>query len=128
MQGREGLACSSHHEDIARAAVPIPRGDAVEFGEELRDDPVHDAARVAVRAALGSGRSQLVEDDTRVGIAHTLEYTTDVHFQLSNLHVQQLGAFDRKEVQQVQGRDHLGEKGLACARRSIKKDPHGPKT
>jgi len=31
----------------------MPGGDAVEFGKEPRDDPVHDAARVAVCTTLG---------------------------------------------------------------------------
>ena len=76
------------HKDVAgaaaaaAAAVPaVPGGDAVEFGEELRDDAVHDAARVAVRAALGRDRVQLVEeDDAGAGVARTLEYATDVRF------------------------------------------------
>ena len=107
----------------------MPGGDAVEFGKELRDGRVHYAARVAMRATLGSNRVQLVtEDDAGVGVVRTPEYTMDIRFQLTDLHVQQLGAFDRKEVQQARGRDHLGKQGLACARRSIKKDPRGPKT
>lgn len=122
------------HEDVAAAAaapVPVPRrggrgGDAVEFGEELRDDPVHDPARVAVRAALGRDRVQLVEkDDAGAGVARTLEHATDVRFGLSDVHVQQFGTFDGKEVQRARGRDRLCEQGLARARRSIKKDPCG---
>ena len=47
--------------------------------------------KFAVHAALGSDRVQLVtEDDTGVGIVRMLEYTMDVRFQLSDLHVQQL--------------------------------------
>jgi len=47
--------------------------------------------KFAVHAALGSDRVQLVtEDDAGVGIVRMLEYTTDVRFQLSDLHVQQL--------------------------------------
>jgi len=81
-----------------------------------------------MHATLWSNRVQLVtEDDAGVGVMCMLEYMTDVRFQLSDLHVQQLRAFDRKEVQQARGRDHLGKQGLACAWRSIKKDPRGLK-
>jgi hypothetical protein len=127
----------ANHEDVpgaATAPVPVPRrggrGDAVEFGEELRDDPVHDAARVAMRAALGRDRVQLVEkDDAGAGVARALEHATDVRLGLSDVHVQQFGAFDGKEVQRARGRDRLCEQGLARAWRSIKKDPwRDPKT
>ena len=47
--------------------------------------------KFAVHATLGSDRVQLVtEDNAGVGIVCMLEYMTDVCFQLSDLHVQQL--------------------------------------
>ena len=119
--------CRTNHENVAGTAVPGPR-DAIEFGEELRDNPAHEAACVAMHATLGSDRVQLVkEENAGVGVACTLEYTTDVCFQFFDLHVQQLGALDRKEVQQERGRNHLGKQGLACAWQSTKNDSHGPK-
>jgi len=45
-----------------------------------------------VHAALESNRVQVVEGDTGVDVARTLEHTTDVWFRISDVRVQQLGA------------------------------------
>jgi len=51
-----------------------------------------------MRAVFRSDRVQLVGgDDAGMGVACMLEYMMDVRFQLSNVWVQQLGAFGRKK-------------------------------
>ena len=103
--------------------VPAPargRGDAVELGEELGDDAVHDAARVAVRAALGRDRVELVEeDDAGPGVARALEDAAHVRLGLADVHVEQFGPLDGEKVERARGRDCLGEERLARARRAI---------
>ena len=80
-------------EDV-RARAPAA-GEAVELGEQLRDDAVHDAARVAVVAALGRDGVELVEeDDAGSGVACALEDAPDVRFGLADVHVEELGALD----------------------------------
>ena len=99
------------------------RGDAIELGEELRDDAVHDAARVAVCAALGRDRVELVEeDDAGAGVARALEDAPDVGLGLADVHVEQFGALDGEEVERAGGRDCLGEQRLARAWRAIQQD------
>lgn len=62
--------------------------DAIEFGEELRDDTVHYASRVSVRAALWRDGVELVEeDDAGSGVARALEDSADVGFGLAYVHV-----------------------------------------
>jgi hypothetical protein len=64
------------------------RGYAIEFGEELRDDTVHDASRVSVRTALWRDGVELVEeDDAGPGVARALEDSADVGFGLAYVHV-----------------------------------------
>ena len=99
------------------------RRDAVELGEELRDDAVHDAARVAVRAALRRDRVELVEeDDARARVARALEDAADVRFGLADVHVEQLGALDGEEVERARRRDRFGEQRLSGARGPVEQN------
>ena len=108
---------------VPAASSARGRGDAVELGEELGDDAVHDAARVAVRAALGRDRVELVEeDDAGPGVARALEDAPHVRLGLADVHVEQFGPLDGEEVERARGRDRLGEERLARARRAIQQD------
>ena len=62
---------------------------AVELGEQLTDNTIHDAAAVTLISTLGCDRVQFVEENnTRTGIAGALEDTTYIGFRLTNVHVE----------------------------------------
>jgi hypothetical protein len=89
----------------------------------LADDAVHDAAAVALVAALGRDRVELVEeDDARASVARALEHAPHIGLGLADVHVEQLGPLDREEVERELGRDGLGEQRLARAGRPVEED------
>lgn len=101
-------------------------GEPVELGEELADDAVHDAPRVSVVAALGRDGVELVkEDDAGACIARALEHAPDVGLRFADIHVEQLGPFDREEVECARCRDGFGDKRLARTGRTVEQDTWG---
>ena len=69
------VGCADNEDAFAAVA------HAVELGEELRYDAVHDTAAVSLVTSLGGDGVEFVEeDDARPGIACALEYTSDVGF------------------------------------------------
>jgi hypothetical protein len=83
--------CSTDNENVRSTTTC----NTVELGQKLANDPVHDAARIALVPAFGSHGVELVkEDDTRFGVSGALENSTDVGLRFANIHVQKFGSFD----------------------------------
>ena len=116
--------------------------DAVDLGEQLRDDRVLDV-RADTRAASTEQRVHLVEehdDGHALGglLARTLEHQADVPLGLADVLVEQLGALDVEEERLALGlaghlgdllgegvRDRLGDQRLATTRRAVKENSLG---
>lgn len=62
--------------------------------------PIHDTAGISTPPAVWSQRIEFVEEDqTGRGLARRFEDLAYILFTLTDVHVQQLGAFDAEEVQ-----------------------------
>lgn len=75
-------------DDEHTAASLATARHAVQFSEELGNDPVHDAAAVALVAALRRNRVEFIEeDDAGACIPRLLEDPPDIGLGLANVHV-----------------------------------------
>jgi len=62
--------------------------------------PIHNSARITTSPSVGSQRVEFIEEDqTGRGLARCFEDLAHVLFTLTDVHVQQLGAFNTEEVQ-----------------------------
>lgn len=105
------------------AAGIVTARHAVELGQQLRHNTVHDTATVALVATLRRHGIQFVkEDDAGAGVAGALEHAAHIGFRFTNVHVEQLGTLDGEEVEAVLGGNGLGEQRLAGTRRSVEEN------
>lgn len=74
-------------------------------------------------ASLWSHGIQLIkEDHTRACIPGSLEDPTDICLGLSDVHVQQLRALDREEVEGTGRSDGFGDKSLSRSGRAVQQN------
>ena len=114
------ISCA-YNENTTGALLAVAH--AVQFSEQLADNAIHNAAAVALIASLRCDRVELVEKDhARFCVSSSLKDTPHVRFGLSNIHIQQLGTFDGKEVEGKLRGDCLCEQGLAGAGRTVEEN------
>ena len=107
----------------ASTTLFIAIAHAVQFGEKLADNAVHDASTISLIPTLGRDRVQLIkEDDAGPCISCALKDTSHIRFALPDVHVQQLRTLHGKEIQAELGGDGLGQQRLARARRTVEED------
>jgi hypothetical protein len=59
------------------------------------------------------------ENHARFGVSGALEYTSNIGFRFTDIHVQKFGALHGKKVERKGCSNSFGEKGFPCSRGAI---------